>query len=67
MHVHVQSLTATRVLSCLGPERLKPHSYRLQTYRGAVPGLPESCCVALGQPTTPATKRERLVRWRLMR
>ncbi len=33
----------------------------LTVYHGAVPGLPESCCVALGQPITPATKRERLV------
>ncbi len=59
--VRVQSLTAIRVLSCLGPEHLEPFSYRPLTYHGAVPGLPESCCVALGQPITPAAKRERLV------
>ncbi len=47
VRVHVQSLTAIRVLSCLGPEHLEPFSYRPLTYRGAVPGLPESCCVAL--------------------
>ncbi len=40
---------------------LKPSSYRPLTYHGAVPGLPEPCCVALGQPITPAAKRERLV------
>ncbi len=67
MCVHVQSLTATRVLSRLGPEHPKPPSYRPLTYRGAVPGLPESCCVARGQPTTPAAKRERLVGWQSMR
>ncbi len=67
MCVRVQSLAATRVLSCLGPEHLKLSSYRPLTYHGAVPGLPESCCVALGQPITPAAKRERLVGWRSMR
>ncbi len=67
MCVHVQSLTATRVLSRLGPEHLKPPSYRPLTYRGAVPGLPESGCVVFGQPIIPATKRKRLVRWHSMR
>ncbi len=57
MCVRVQSLKATRVLSCLGPEYLKPPSYRPLTYHGAVPGHPESCCAALGQPNTPAAKR----------
>ncbi len=52
---------AIRVLSCLGPEHLEPSGYRPLTCHGAVPGLPESCCVALGQPITPAAKRERLV------
>ncbi len=60
MCVRVHSLKATRELSCQGPEHLKPPSYRPITYRGAVPGLPESCCVGLGQPTTPAADRERL-------
>ncbi len=46
--VHVCSLMATRVLSCLGPEHQKPLSSRPLTYRGAVLGLPEPCCVALG-------------------
>ncbi len=64
MCVRVQSLTAARVLSCLGPEHLK---YWPLTYHGAVPGLPESYCVVLGQPITPAAKRERLVGWRSMR
>ncbi len=54
MYVRVQSLKATRVLSCQGPEHLKPPSHRPLTYRRAVPGLPESCCVALEQPTTPS-------------
>ncbi len=53
----VQSLTAIRVLSCLGPEHLEPFSYRPLTYHGAVPGIPESCCVALVQPITPAAKK----------
>ncbi len=65
--VRVQSLTATRVLSCLGPEHLNPPSYQPLTYRRSVAGLPESCCVAFGQPTTPAAKRERLVGGRSMR
>ncbi len=56
MCVRVQSLTAIRVLSCLGPELLEPFSYRPLTYHGAVPGLPESCCVALVQPIIPAAK-----------
>ncbi len=56
MYVRVQSLKATRVLSCQGPEHLKPPRYRPLTYRGAVPGLPESCSVAFGQPNTPAVK-----------
>ncbi len=59
--VRVQSLKATRVLSCLGSEHLKPSSYRPLTSHGAILGLPEFCCVALGQPITPAMKRERLV------
>ncbi len=67
MCVRVQSLTATRVLACLGPEHLKRSSYRPLTYPGAVPGLPESCRVALGQPIAPAAKRKRLVGWRSMR
>ncbi len=32
--VRVQSLTATHVLSCLGPEHLKPPSYWPLTYHG---------------------------------
>ncbi len=67
MCVRVQSLKVTCVLSCQGPEQLKPPSYRPLTYHGAVLGLPESCCVALGQSTTPAAKRERLVGSRSMR
>ncbi len=67
MCVRVQSLTATHVLSHLGPEHLKPPSYRPLTYRRAVPGLPESCCVSLVQPITPAAKRERFVGWQSMR
>ncbi len=66
MCVCVQSLKATRVHSYQGQEHLKPPRYRPLTYRGAVPGLPESCCVALGQPNTPAAKRQRLVGWRSM-
>ncbi len=39
MCVRVQSLKATRVLSCLGPEHLNPSSYRPLTYHGAISGL----------------------------
>ncbi len=68
-YVHTQSLKAPALgNSCTfmsgSLEQLKPHIHRPLTYRRAVPGLPESCCVALGQPTTPAAKRERLVGWR---
>ncbi len=49
-------LRATRILSCHGPEHLKPTSYRPLTYRRAVSGLPECCCVALGQPISPAAR-----------
>ncbi len=41
VRVRVQSLKATHVLSCQGPEHLKPPSYRPLTYCGVVPGLPE--------------------------
>ncbi len=63
----LMTLNYTIVLSRLGPEHLKPPSYRPLNYRGAVPDLPESCCVELGQPTTAAAKTERLVGWRSMR
>ncbi len=63
MCVRVQPLTATRVLSGLGPEHLKPPSYPPLTYRGALPGLLESCCIVLGQRTTPTAKSERLVEY----
>ncbi len=68
MYVCTSAVTqATHVLACLGPEHLTPPSYRPLTYHGAVPGLPECCYVALGQPTTPAAKREHLVGRRSMR
>ncbi len=59
--VHV--CMCVRVLLCLGPEHLKPHSYRPLTYHGAIPGLTESCCVALVWPIAPAAKRERRFGW----
>ncbi len=63
MCVCVQSLTATRVLSRLGPEHLKPPSYLPLTYCGAVPGLPEPCCLALGQLAYPSYREERTLGW----
>ncbi len=46
-------------------ESRTPEPSQPNLYRGATPGLPESCCVALGQHTTPTAKRERLVEYRV--
>ncbi len=61
MCVRVQSLTATRVLSRLGPEHLKSSSYRPLTYHGAVPGLPEHAVLRLVSP--PLLPRRRTFSW----